>query len=110
MPYLKTAGALNLTGYQCRVCDLEVGATQEVHYDVDLGGDDKPVARVECWTCHCALQQARMETFLQAANLARAVGSDWLAEKFLENSRRIAMAMEHGVPVLAEAIRERSGR
>ena len=94
MPYLTQARALDLYGYVCVCCDRDVHPCEPVYYTADMDADGKPEARVWHKTCHDALEQRAMEVWLQAANLARACGQDWLADRFVLHSQRVAMMME----------------
>ena len=94
MPYLTHARALELYGYTCAICDLDIAPQDAVYYDADLGEDDTPIAVVSHAHCHNAIERTRMVIWLQAANLARACGQDWLADKYVEHSQTVAKAME----------------
>lgn len=94
MPYLKRAADLDLTGYACRVCGWDALDETPIYYSADQDEDGTPVAVVWCASCRQALDQARMNTWLDAANLARHLGHHGLADLYLTKSQQVACGME----------------
>jgi hypothetical protein len=94
MPYLKRAADLDLTGYECKVCGWSALADTAIYFDGDQDADGKPVPAVWCTPCRQAIDQSRMVTWLQAANLARFAGHHGLADLYLTKSQQVAIGME----------------